>query len=243
MTNKTPFVNHALLVANIGIFIWMVFQGVNLMMPTPQDLLAYGANNWQTTMQQEEYWRLFTCTFIHVGVIHLLFNMQALRVGGELAEQFFGHILYLLIYLMSGIFASLTSLAWNPGNVVSAGASGAIFGIIGAQLGFVIRRIRELNWGAASSLLMSYLMFIGVSLFFGFSVAGIDNAAHLGGLCMGLLLGLVLAPKPANSKRVGSAAVLIMKVVFACILFLLLTLGLSSVAPRQLTPIVSLYSP
>jgi rhomboid protease GluP len=118
--------------------------------------------------------------------------MWALYVGGRLAERLFGSQAFALLYLAAGLAGSLGSLIWNPA-VNSAGASGAIFGVYGAMLAFFLRKHSVIPPAIISEQRWSGISFIGFNLMNGFSHAGIDNAAHIGGLGVGFVMGLVLA--------------------------------------------------
>ncbi|MCR4891619.1 MAG: rhomboid family intramembrane serine protease [Lachnospiraceae bacterium] len=138
-----------------------------------------------------QYYRLISCMFLHFGIEHLGANMLSLWVFGERVECALGRKKYLFLYLVSGLMASTTSLAFSyftKTPVVSAGASGAIFGVIGALFAIVMK-----NRGRFQDLTASRAAFlVGYSVFVGFMGDGIDNAAHIGGLLMGLFLGLTL---------------------------------------------------
>jgi rhomboid protease GluP len=139
-----------------------------------------------------EYWRLFTSMFLHIGAMHLFFNGYALVVVGTEVERIFGSPRFLAIYLLSGLFGSLASYAFSFS--VSAGASGAIFGLIGALTAFfMLHRQRLGKWGQRRLANIAFL--IAINLFLGFTQPGIDNMAHLGGLLSGFVLGWALAPR------------------------------------------------
>jgi len=140
-----------------------------------------------------EYWRLFTSMFLHIGVMHLFFNGYALLVIGTELERLLGPGRFSAIYLLSGLFGSLASYALSDS--LAAGASGAIFGIIGALAAFfLVHRERLGAWG--SRRLANIGIVIVFNLVLGFSQPGrIDNFAHVGGLLAGLALGWVLAPR------------------------------------------------
>lgn len=138
-----------------------------------------------------EYWRLFTSMFLHIGLMHLAFNGYALLAIGTELERLLGWRRFLVIYLLSGLLGSLASYAF--GSSLSAGASGAIFGLIGALAAFFTLHRRQLGrWG--QSRLVNIVFLIAVNLFLGFTRPGIDNLAHMGGLVSGLGLGWALAP-------------------------------------------------
>lgn len=139
-----------------------------------------------------EYWRLFTSMFLHIGVMHLAFNGYALLAIGTELERLFGHGRFLAIYLLSGLMGSLASYAFSYS--LAAGASGAIFGLIGALAAFfAIHRERLGTWGR--NRLMNIAFLIGLNLFLGFTRPGIDNLAHIGGLLAGLGLGWAMTPR------------------------------------------------
>lgn len=134
-----------------------------------------------------EYWRLVTAMFLHVGVIHLLLNSWGLFLFGNLIESVFGSARFVAIYLVTGFFASAASFAFGGVNRVAAGASGAIFGLLGAWLVYNWKR-RELFMAQAN--VRGALLLIAINLVLGFSVQGIDNTAHVGGLVAGVMAGL-----------------------------------------------------
>lgn len=139
-----------------------------------------------------QYWRLFTCMFLHIGLTHLAFNGYALAVVGTDLERIVGWRRFVAIYLLSGLLGSLASYAFSPS--LAAGASGAIFGVIGALAAFfALHRERLGAWGR--SRLANMIFLIAINLFFGFTQPGIDNLAHLGGLLSGLGLGWAMAPR------------------------------------------------
>jgi membrane associated rhomboid family serine protease len=139
-----------------------------------------------------EYWRLFTSMFLHIGIMHLFFNGYALFILGTEVERLFGWQRFLAIYLLSGLYGSLASYAFSDS--LSAGASGAIFGLIGALATyFALHRQQLGKWGQRR--LMNILFLIAINLFLGLTQPWIDNWAHMGGLAAGLALGWALAPR------------------------------------------------
>ena len=180
-----------ILAANVIWFTLMAVFGVGLFDPTSESLIRCGADFGPLTMSGQ-WWRLFTNTFVHIGIIHLCLNMWVLYDIGRLVERLFGNLLFIFIYLAAGILGSIISICINP-ELVSAGASGAIFGLYGALLGFSIRQKNAIPKTVLGSLLNSSIGFIGYNVYYGFSQGGIDNSAHLGGLLCGVVLGLVAA--------------------------------------------------
>jgi len=139
-----------------------------------------------------EYWRLLTAMFLHIGLMHLLFNGYALFIIGTELEQLLGAGRFLAIYLLAGLGGNLASYAFSPN--LAAGASGAVFGLIGALAAFFALHRETLGaWGQRRFLNIAGL--IVINLIFGFVQPGIDNLAHLGGLLCGLVLGWALAPR------------------------------------------------
>jgi membrane associated rhomboid family serine protease len=175
---------------NIAVFVTMALSGVSLMQPATWQLIKWGAN-WGPLSLGSQPWRMLTSNYVHIGIIHIFFNMWCLWNLGRLAERIFDRWTYLLVYTATGIGGSLASLWWHP-LTVGAGASGAIFGLAGALIAVLYLGKLPIAGAALKPTLKSLLSFAGYNLFFGLS-AGIDNAAHLGGLATGLALGAVLA--------------------------------------------------
>lgn len=189
---STPryWVTPTLIVVNVVIFVAMLASGRSLS-PTPATVLAWGANFGPKTLHGE-WWRLFTAMFLHFNILHIAFNMWALANLGQLMERLVGNLGFLLLYLVSGLLGSVASVAWNP-EVMSAGASGAVFGVGGALLGFLLLQRESIPAAVLVPLRNSMLSFVGLNVVFGFLVPGIDNAAHLGGLAAGIGCGLLLS--------------------------------------------------
>ncbi|MDB5338990.1 MAG: hypothetical protein JWN70_4609 [Planctomycetaceae bacterium] len=185
------WVTPTLLVVNVAYFIVMVSQGVDFLQPEVPQLLEWGANYAPLTWNGQP-WRLLSSFFIHFGILHLAVNMWSLWSVGRMLERMVGNIGYLIIYFASGIAGSVASLWWN-GDVVSAGASGAIFGLLGAFATFIWNRADSFPPAALSQLRSSLAKCIGINLLFGAAIQGIDQAAHIGGLVCGLACGWLLS--------------------------------------------------
>jgi len=153
------------------------------------DLMKWGAN-YRPVTTQGEWWRLLTNTFLHGGLMHVLFNMYGLMFVGMLLEPRLGRNRFAIVYLLTGIIASIASIWWHAATV-SVGASGAIFGMYGTF--FALLTVNVFPKELKKSFLISTSIFIGYNLLFGLT-GGIDNAAHIGGLLSGLLIGYVLYP-------------------------------------------------
>lgn len=176
-----------LLLVNIAVFLIMIFSGLNVVSPTPKELLEIGGNR-RFEVMNGEYWRLFTSIFIHGGLMHLFMNLFGLGLGANLLEGILGRTQLIISFIVCGILASIASVYWHE-NTVSVGASGAIFGLYGLVFAFTVFKIyptqmRGMTW-------MFLGLYAGVSLLFGF-LGGIDNAAHFGGLISGFVLGGIL---------------------------------------------------
>lgn len=178
------FITPILINLNILVFIIMVCSGVNAFEPTTEDLISWGANFRPATLDGQ-WWRLLTNCFLHIGVFHLLMNMYALIYIGILLEPHLGKFKFLSAYLITGLVASVTSLWWHD-LTVSAGASGAIFGMYGVFLVLLSTDLIEKE--TRKALLTSITIFVGYNLIYGLK-GGIDNAAHIGGLIAGLIIG------------------------------------------------------
>jgi rhomboid protease GluP len=205
---QTPraWVTPLLLGLNVAVFAVMVLSGVSLMSPTSESLLRWGAD-FGPYVTSGQLWRLLTNTFIHVGLVHLVMNMIGLWQIGLLVERLLGNAGYLVMYLLAGLAGSLMSMAVHP-FTVSAGASGAIFGIYGALIAFLLRHRGSVPRQALSALRTTAIAFIGFNLFYGLRVKGIDMAAHSGGFLGGALVGLVLAaPLGRPVARAGRQAI------------------------------------
>jgi len=190
LANTTTPATFALLGINIAVFIVMVALGASIFDPDTQQVLHWGADYGPYTLGGQ-YWRLISSMFIHFGIIHILGNMWCLWSLGRLAERLLGSLSVIGIYLLTGVGASLVSLSWDPMRV-SAGASGAIFGIAGALITTLYFGKHNLSPESVRRLLGYVVRFSILNLLFGLK-AHVDNMAHLGGLVTGLLIGLFLA--------------------------------------------------
>ena len=183
-TSKAPVLTYALIGANLVIF--ALTNKISLGFSTA-DINHLGRELQITTtgIQQGQYWRLVSNAFMHYGLLHIAFNMYALWILGGVLEPYVGTLRFGMIYFVSALTASLGALLINPGSP-SAGASGAIFGLMGAL--FVLERQRgmALLAGPIGGLLV-------INLIITFGVPGISIGGHLGGLAGGVLVGLILS--------------------------------------------------
>ena len=171
---------------NILVFIVMIASGVGIMSPSTLSLLKWGADFGPLTLTGD-WWRAVTCNFIHIGAFHLLMNMYAFMYVGLLLEGLIGSRRMFMSYLLTGLCSAVFSL-YMHGETISAGASGAIFGLYGIFLAFLF--FHRIAKEQRKALLTSILIFVGYNLVYGMK-AGIDNAAHIGGLLSGFLLGII----------------------------------------------------
>ncbi len=189
-----------LIAANLLVFVAMLFSGAGLWHSQNGVQLAWGANFGPAT-QDGQWWRLGSAMFLHFGVLHLTLNMWALWDGGQWVERMFGHARFVAIYLGAGLAGNLASIVFHAGQAVSGGASGAIFGVYGALLGYLWLHRGEIHRREFRWLFGAVLVFTALTIAFGLVVPGIDNAAHVGGLVAGLLLGLALVQRPGGLRR------------------------------------------
>lgn len=207
----TVWVCWALIATNVLIWFATASQGVGWMTGDADKLYEFGGNA-ASAVQSGAWWRLLTSMFLHANAMHLLFNMVGLYVVGGMVERIFGRVPFLLIYLVSGLAGSVASLYFAAQKSVSVGASGAVFGIAGALLVVVYRHRESLPRLFNRQILSGMAVFVGYSLLMGFSKAGVDNAAHVGGLVAGALLGLLL---PARFDAEHHARVVVGRAILA----------------------------
>lgn len=185
-------ITQILLGINIAVFLGMLLADSSILEnPSGQFLVDWGANYGPLTLGGQ-YWRLLTCIFLHGNLLHIAFNMWSLWNIGSIAESLYGRWTFATLYLVAGIGGSLGSVIWNP-NVLSVGASGAIFGIVGALIAAFYLGEFSMRGQITSGTMTSLLIFSAYSLYRGAVSSGIDNGAHVGGLITGLILGALIA--------------------------------------------------
>jgi len=172
---------------NIFIFLLMILSGIHIISPNGQELLQWGANRRIETTSGE-WWRLFTSMFLHAGIMHLILNISGLIIAAIFVEPLLGRKNFFILYILSGLCGSLASIWWYP-NTISVGASGAIFGLFGAILGLLLTK--AFPEGSKKGIFTMFGIYVGINLIWGLT-GGIDNAAHIGGLFSGALIGIIL---------------------------------------------------
>lgn len=192
---KAP-VTSILLIINIVVFLLVDITGGT---QNTAHMLKCGASFAAKTIGEQQYYRLFTSMFLHFGMTHLANNMLTLFVLGSRLEQLTGKIRFLIIYLLGGILGNVISVFWDiqkGSQAVSAGASGAIFAVLGALIYLIF-----VNKGHAGDLSVRQIAVIAVlSLYLGFTASGVDNVAHVGGMLSGFVIAFFLYP-PRVIKR------------------------------------------
>ena len=212
---SSMMVTQALLLLNVGVFVVMAMQGMALD-PSARALIDRGANYSPLTLGDQP-WRLVTALFLHGGLLHIAVNMWCLWDLGAICESLYGHVTFAAVYLISGIGSSLASVWWHPA-IPSVGASGAIFGIVGALIASYYLGEFTMPSPVITRRLFTLVIFAGYSSLFGQAVSGVDNAAHIGGLLTGLAFGALIAVLAPHEDFFRRAAVIgaVALVVFGC---------------------------
>lgn len=205
---KVPVVTIALIAINILIFLLGIVFNV-------RDGLVNLFANYGPLVLEGEYYRLFTSMFLHANILHIGFNMYALYILGQQAEGFFGKGKFLAVYVLSGLSGSLLSILLNQG-AVSLGASGAIFGILGALLYFGYNYRVYLG----NSLVKDILPVIFINLALGFMMPGVDNFAHIGGLVGGIVSAMAVGFNSQMGKENRVNGIIMTILLFAFLIFM-----------------------
>ncbi len=192
-----PF-TYALLLVNLAIFLLMELSGGSMNEAT---LMAFGVKS-NAAIDQGEVWRFITPVFIHIGVLHLVLNSYALWIVGQQVERLYGSARFITLYVLMGISGVAASYLFSP-NALSAGASGAIFGLFGVLLVFGIRHRHTVPRFLSRAIRVGILPVIGINLVIGFLIPVIDNAAHIGGLIAGITLAAIVGFENPGSRTPG----------------------------------------
>lgn len=197
---KRFYLTYSLIFINVVLFLICAFKSGDIMDIDAYVLLEMGGKYGPLMVIKDQWWRLITCTFLHGGLMHIVFNMYALFYLGKQIEELYGKLPYIIIYILSGIGGSYLSYYFSP-MTLSIGASGAIFGLLGALLIFAFLERGRIKKGAIGNL----LVVIGINLAFGLSVGNVDNYGHIGGLLTGVISSLIIYYmfKGIKNKRIG----------------------------------------
>lgn len=181
---KKPWVTYIIMGINILVYMLTAFLSKNIMNINISVLIYLGAKV-NVLIYRGEYYRLITCMFLHAGLLQISLNMYSLYIIGPLVERVYGRVKYVSIYFIAGIVASLFSFIFS--NDISIGASGAIFGLLGATLIFAI----TIKKTVGKDFYINILQVMAVNLIIGFSIPNmdIDNYAHIGGILGGIAIG------------------------------------------------------
>lgn len=193
----------AVVAANVLVWLATVLRGLDVFRPDSAALFRWGANSAWAVTQDHDYRRLLASTLLHSGASHLLSNLLGLWVAGRFVNRLYGNAQFLLIYVGSALAGSVVSLHFSAQRQISVGASGAVFGVLGAFLVAMLFYRNRLPDHMGRRLVVSQLLFVGYSLTAGFlAKQGIDNAAHVGGLLGGALMAWLLIEKAGESPSV-----------------------------------------
>jgi membrane associated rhomboid family serine protease/Tfp pilus assembly protein PilF len=213
--DATAWLTKVLIAINAIVFVAMVVKGgtTSFSGPSSATLIEWQANFAPLTLNGEP-WRLLTSCFLHIGWVHILFNMIVLWQIGPLCERLFGHLKYCVIYLLCGIAGAILSDVLTLG--VSAGASGAICGIMGAYVAFLIAHKQDIEQETFNGSLKSIGGYLIYCVVYGLMVHA-DHAAHFGGLIAGLVLGIVMVPRGDEGFKLQQRDLLAIVVVAGCL--------------------------
>ena len=209
---KTPIITYLLILINVIVFAITYIYGSGI---EPNVLVKFGGlistSNYSFNLS-----RIFTSMFLHVSIVHLILNMYSLYVLGSQLESFYGKFKFLIIYLVSGIAGNLLTLPLLQSNVVSVGASGAIFGLMGSLLYFGYHYRVYLGTVIKSQI----IPLIVLNLLIGFLVTSINNFAHIGGLVGGILISIVVGVKYKTSTSERINGIIMSLIYFGFLIYL-----------------------
>ncbi len=198
LPNDGFYITPLLLYANVLVYLLMVICGLGLFRFDGPDLFNWGAL-LRSAVQNGDWWRMLTAVFLHGGIMHIANNMLSLYFIGFMLEPILGRWRYLIIYLICGLGGSFASIYWHE-NTLSVGASGAIFGLYGFMLALILMKVFEpelnkLFLGIAG-------IFVGINLIMGLA-GNVDNAAHIGGIISGIVIGYLFLPGLKKNKSLN----------------------------------------
>ena len=204
-SQKKPVITYALMAINVAIYLYLALFDDGT-------LKTLFSNNYLLIVKNGEFFRLFTCMFLHADLVHLACNMYALYLIGPQVERYYGRWRFLLIYIISGLLGSVFSCVFMSEMTFSLGASGAIFGLFGSVAYFTYYYRATLQGLLRSSIVPTIL----INLCLGFMIPGIDIWAHIGGLIGGILvsMGIGIGDKGRKADQINGIIVLIIMFVF-----------------------------
>ena len=187
-------VTNILITINIALYLLCAISSGNFVDIDLETLLDFGAMNGLLVVAKEQWYRVFSAMFLHGGAMHIAMNMISLYIVGRVVEMYFGKVAYIVLYITAGLFGAMVSLYIHT-NSVGMGASGAIFGIFGAMIGFFVAHKEHLG-PKGKEIFKEFGTILALNLFLGLSISSIDMSAHIGGLLLGLVGGFVIAKNP-----------------------------------------------
>src|SRR5712692_10967310 len=200
MSQNPRFVTNIIIAINVAVYVVLLILsatiggGIGPLLGTDPNVLVTAGAQVNSLVAQGQVWRIFTAMFLHLNLLHIGLNMLSLFFIGPAIEVFYGKWRYLAIYLLSGIAGGVVSYFFTDPNVLSVGASGAIFGVFGALGVFYFVNRRALGrYGTGA--ITNWVFWLGLNLVFGFSNPNIGIVDHLGGLAAGMVLAALLIPK------------------------------------------------
>lgn len=192
---KNHKITYSLIFINVLAYIIEMILSRNIFDIDIYTLLFMGAK-FNPLIEEGEVYRLITSCFLHGGVIHLFFNMSSLKIIGEQVEIVYGRIKYIIIYFISGLGGGIFSFIFNK-NSLSVGASGAIFGLLGAMLLFGLLNREKIGKNYVKNIAET----IGINIILGFTISVIDNSAHIGGLLFGIITSFIVFKIKGSNKE------------------------------------------
>ena len=212
--SRRPTYTYVFFAINIAVFVLMALAGGSGNEPT---LMAFGVKS-NPAIAQGQWWRFVTPIFIHICLLHLFFNSYALWIVGPQVEKLYGGARFVILYVLTGVAGVYGSYSYHP-DTISAGASGAIFGLFGVLLVFGIRHRDAIPPFFKRSVGTGVLPVIVINLIIGFTIPAIDNSAHISGLLAGAALASVVPfQKPGEETNAGfrSIQVALMALIAVC---------------------------
>lgn len=193
LSKKAP-ITLTLIVLFVAVACYQFIQGVSLDSPSSKELIVFGANFLPLSLSDEP-WRLLTSAFLHIGIIHLLFNCFAMYYFGQVVEQIIGWLRFLVLFLLSAVGGNLVNLYITWQEVITGGSVGVSAGTSGGIMGFgmfllVLAMTKTPTMFVLNTRTLASIM--GLNFVMGFAIDGIDNAGHFGGACVGVLFALLI---------------------------------------------------